>query len=139
MISRKIVREVALAIGCSIAGYLAFWAPWKLALQAGRSVATNPIDGMQFATIILLPIIGFAAGLFLSERYWLGGASTVALLPLITIVEIFKEPKSHNLLGIEFMIYGFLALPGIIGGYLGKKTRASRTLAKFWSKGRGTA
>jgi hypothetical protein len=44
----------------------------------------------------------------------------MALFPVLAIVGAVRDPTSHNLLGMEFVIYGFLTLPAIFGGGLGK-------------------
>jgi hypothetical protein len=42
----------------------------------------------------------------------------------MAIVGAVRDPTSHNLLVIEFVMYGFLTLPAILGGALGKMVRA---------------
>jgi hypothetical protein len=117
----KSARLLALAIGCSVLGYLSFWLPWRMAQQAGTTGADNPIDGMQSATLLLLMGIGFVSGLIVPERSWLGGVSAMALLPAAAIFEMLRDPTSHNLFPLEFLMYGILTLPGIFGGFVAKE------------------
>ena len=123
--AKGIRRSIALVIACSLAGYLSFWLPWQMAIQSGATYASNPVDGMQPITILMLLLIGFLSALFAPKRFWLGGVSAIALLPILAVVEMIRDPSTHNLFPIEFLIYGFLTLPGILGGYLATKVFAS--------------
>lgn len=78
------------------------------------------IEQMQFLpTLIGLFVAGIALGFF-QPRFWhLLGLSTVVLLPLIAIIEMFQNPTSHNLWPIEFVLFGFYAIPGFVGAAIG--------------------
>ena len=65
---------------------------------------------------------------YLQPRYWqLLGLATVALLPIIAIVEMAQDSKSHNLWPIEFIFYGVFGFPGFCGAMFGRMIRNART------------
>jgi hypothetical protein len=69
-------------------------------------------------------LVGFGCALAVPHRFWVAGLASMALFPVVAIVGAVRDPTSHNLLGIEFVMYGFLTLPAILGGALGKRIRA---------------
>ena len=114
-------RQVLLiAIVAAIAGYLAVWIPWMLA-----GSHKNMVDGMQLISLLYLVLVGFGCGLAVPHRVWVAGLASMALFPVMAIVGAVRDPTSHNLLGIEFVMYAFLTLPAILGGALGKMIRES--------------
>src|SRR5262245_45783500 len=115
-------RWLRVAMLCAMAGFLAFWGPWRLA-----GSPKNMIDGMQQISLLFLVGFGLVAGLIAPQHYWLNGVATMALLPIVAIAEVLMDPKSHNLLGIELVMYGIFTIPAIIGGRLGKLIAARRT------------
>ena len=103
----------------AVAGYLAVWIPWTLA-----GSHKNMVDGMQLSSLLYLTLVGFGCGLAVPHRFWVAGLASMSLFPVMAIVGAVRDPTSHNLLGMEFVIYGFLTLPAIFGGALGKVIRA---------------
>jgi hypothetical protein len=77
------------------------------------------IEGMSLWTLLFLFSSGIFLGVIYPKREILWGISTISLLPLLAFIEMMKDPYSHNLWPIEFVLYGFTAIPGIIGAYAG--------------------
>lgn len=97
------------------AGFLAVWLPWLLA-----GARKNMIDGMRPESLGLLLGLGAFAGTKLRlNSAWIG-ILTVSLLPVIACVEAFLWPDTHSLLGLEILMYGFMAIPACMGSLLGK-------------------
>ena len=67
-----------------------------------------------------LTLVGLVSGIVLPERFWIGGACSMALFPIMSIWDMVRDPTSHNLFPLEFMVYGALTVPGIIAGFVGK-------------------
>ncbi len=109
-----------IAIIAAIGGYLALWVPWMFA-----GSHKNMFDGMELISLLFLALVGLGCGLAVPHRVWIAGLASMALFPVIAIVGAIRDPTSHNLLGIEFLMYGFLTLPAIFGGALGKMVRTS--------------
>jgi hypothetical protein len=116
----RINRQLlVVAVIAAIAGYLAVWIPWVLA-----GSQKNMLDGMQPISLLYLTLVGFGCGLAVPHRFWVAGLASMALFPVMAIVGVVRDPASHNLLGIEFVMYAFLTLPALLGGALGKMIRA---------------
>jgi hypothetical protein len=117
----RINRQLlAVGIVASVAGYLSFWIPWVLA-----GSHKNMLDGMQPISLLYLVLVGFGCGFAVPHRIWVAGLASMALFPVMAIVGVVRDPTSHNLLGIEFVMYGFLTLPTMLGAALGKMIRRS--------------
>lgn len=54
------------------------------------------------------------------RNFWIGGIFSMALFPALAISGIVRDPTSHNLFPIEWLISGALTVPGIITGWAGK-------------------
>lgn len=121
--SMKYVRTnrqvLVVALIAAVAGYLAVWIPWMLA-----GSHKNMVDGMELISLLYLTLVGFGCGLAVPHRFWVAGLASMSLFPVMAIVGAVRDPTSHDLLGIEFVMYGFLTLPAILGGALGKMIRA---------------
>ena len=76
-------------------------------------------DRAHFYMSISLAIIGLIFGLLDPRRGALWGAATGLPMVLSSIVEASLGISSHNLLGIEFIVYGIYTLPAILGGLFG--------------------
>ena len=127
--------SVTLVVGggaCAAAGWLAFEVPWRLALLAGTTRAPNAVDGMHPISLVLLGLVGFAAGTIAPRAWWLWGPASVAAFPCIAIFEMFLDPSSHNLWPFEFVLYAALAIPGTAGAGLG-------ALLRWWISRRSAA
>ncbi len=110
-----IQRQMAVRIGLPLCGLLVIWLPLFLA-----GARRNMIDGMHGVSIPLLIALGAFSGIKLRLNSAMIGLLTVSSLPIIAIVGAIINPDSHNLLGLEIVMYGFLALPAALGSFLGK-------------------
>jgi hypothetical protein len=81
------------------------------------------IEGMSRWTFLFLFLSGMFLGVIYPKHELLWGISTMSLFPILAFMEMAAEPNSHNLWPIEFVIYGFTTIPGIIGAYTGAFTR----------------
>ena len=124
------IRKVFLGIiACAFAGYFVVWFPWRLGFAFEITAADNPVDGMQYVSLLLLFLVGALAGWFAPEYFLLWGIATMAAFPIIASVQMFSGSTDHNLWPIEFCIYGVLTLPAIFGAALGGTLR-NRNLKK---------
>ena len=69
---------------------------------------------------IVFALIGFLACYFLKLNPWITAFCVFAIFPIIVLFEVILSSGSHNLLGIEFIVYAFWSLPTVAAGYLGK-------------------
>lgn len=77
------------------------------------------IEGMSLWTLFFLFSSGIFLGVIYPKRKILLGMSTMSLLPILAFIEMSVVPNSHNIWPIEFVIYGFCTIPGIVGAYIG--------------------
>lgn len=62
---------------------------------------------------------GFVWGLLVKRPYSSAAAlCQPVILPLLAVVEMFKDPTSHNLWPFEFAIYAFMGGVGFLGSRL---------------------
>ncbi len=89
----------------------------------------NAWEGLHpiFSGLLLLAVGGALA--FVRPKNWLVlGGSTMLLFPLAAILEMNKDPGSHNLWPIEFVVYVvFVGGPGVLGALLGSRFRGAQT------------
>ena len=77
-------------------------------------------------TLILLFASGILLGLIFSSHPLhplVFGFATMAAFPPLAIVEMAQNPFTHNLLPIEFAVYGFVSLFAVGGAYAGHALR----------------
>ena len=102
---------VLTGLGCIVAGWLAFTLPYEAAFAAGETTATNVMDGgIQFTTLLVLPLIGLAAGAVAPRGWFLWGPCAIAFLPSWSMVEVLIDPTSHNLWPFELVLYAAFAM-----------------------------
>jgi hypothetical protein len=65
------------------------------------------------------PLYGMFLGFIYSKHELLLGISTMSLFPILAFLEMMTDHDSHSIWPIEFVIYGFCTIPGIIGAYIG--------------------
>jgi hypothetical protein len=104
-----------LALSYAVLGYAVVWAPWRIASAAGWTSAANPIEGFQTVSYVLLFLVGVAGALTAPRRSPALAILTVAVFPLLSILEMARDPASHNLWPIEFVFYGLLSLCAVVG------------------------
>ena len=91
---------------------------WYSAETIAPPIRTG-VENLSIEAVVLLFVAGAVVAPPRIRSAWLVGACTVAALPLITIFELFRFPASHNLWPLEFVVYGFLAIPGMLGALAG--------------------
>jgi hypothetical protein len=64
----------------------------------------------------MLLVVGFLLGLVLRWPYSIAATSfLLSGLPIVSVIEMFEDPTSHNLWPLEFMIYAGLSLVSLFG------------------------
>jgi len=91
------------------------------------SMVRTGIEGMSLWTFLFLFLSGMFLGVIYSKYELLWGISTMSLFPILAFLEMATEPNSHNIWPMEFVIYGFCTIPGIIGAYIGAFIRRKLT------------
>ncbi|RXP56175.1 hypothetical protein EC396_07840 [Lutibacter sp. HS1-25] len=76
------------------------------------------IEGISKYSIWFLIFSGFMVKLFSDISFWKIGLMSMVLFPLASICEMFVDLSSHNMFPIEFIVYGILTIPSIIGAYI---------------------
>jgi hypothetical protein len=103
----------------SIAGFVLITAPYLVQYVYPGSfpkLVYGSLEHTTFASLLLL----FGGGLFFGLIFeipcaFIASVSQVASLPAAAIVEMVKDPTSHNLWPIEFVQYVFLAISPLAG------------------------
>ena len=83
-------------------------------------IIATAVNGISIWAIILLVISGFSISLFSKIEGWKIGLSTMALFPIMSILEMIVDTSSHNLFPLEFIFYAVLAIPSIVVAYIAK-------------------
>lgn len=77
------------------------------------------VEGISLWSFGFLFLSGFSMKFFSKLSAWKIGLLTMALFPVLALVEItFVDSTSHNLLPFEFILYGLYTIPGIIGAFV---------------------
>jgi len=118
VLSLRTVGIVLIVVVGVTAGYLAVRVPWEMAVTSGIA-KKNMVDEMRPVSLLLLSLTGFVLGILAPRLFWLGAVSELAAFPVIAFWEIYHDPTSHNLWPIEFIMYGFLTIPGLVAGVVG--------------------
>lgn len=79
-------------------------------------------------TAIAFCPLGVVLGALDGKRWVLLGFSFMAGFPCVGFVQVLSDPTSHNLWPIELLLYGVIALPAVLGAFLG--TRLARLCRK---------
>ena len=74
-------------------------------------------------TTVLLILSGSFVGYLKPENWRLLGFSTIVLFPIASITEMILYPMTHNLWPLEFLVYGVLSIPPLIGALIGSKLK----------------
>jgi len=77
------------------------------------------ILGPEIIRYLGLAITGFIIGFLNPKHPWRWGLATMSLFPILAIIEMVVDPYSHNLWPFEFLMYGVLTVPGILGAITG--------------------
>ena len=109
------LRSAALVLLYAGLGWLAVWGPWKAAVSAGRSTASNPVEGLQTISLALLVVVGALGGAIAPRQSpWLAMATMVAF-PVLAVVDMVRDPTDHNLWPMEFGMYAAESLLAVAG------------------------
>jgi len=76
------------------------------------------IEGFSVLSIIFLFSTGFGMRFYTKLSGWKIGLSTMALFPIMAIIEMIVDSTSHNMFPFEFIVYAITTIPGIIGAYI---------------------
>lgn len=76
------------------------------------------IEGISIWSFGLLLLSGFGVKLLSNFSGWKIGLTTMALFPIMAILEMFVDSSSHSMLPIEFIFYAAYTVPAIIGAYI---------------------
>lgn len=77
------------------------------------------IEKLSLWAMVCLFLSGAFPAFLRPKHVWLWGLATMSLFPIVAFVEMLGDSYSHNLWPFEFVIYGFLTIPGILGAYTG--------------------
>ncbi|MCP4491281.1 MAG: hypothetical protein GY820_28795 [Gammaproteobacteria bacterium] len=97
-----------------------------------HTVISMAVEKIRFTPFILLLVFLEACIGFFSKKMKLS-IGLIAIIPLYAnaLWEIFMYRTSHNLWPIEFIFYSLLAIPAVIGVYIGVVLREKVENSKF--------
>ena len=128
---QPLIGAIAKWLLIAIAGYVVFIVP-VLVAPLPRHMASvlfqmysDAVYSAGWANLVLLFILGVGLGQFVSKRSGLTGCASVVLLPILAIIEMIKDPTSHNLFPFEFITYAFFGGIVLIGSLPGVRLRES--------------
>ena len=81
-------------------------------------IIRTAIEGISRWSFGLLLISGFCMKWVSKLPSWKIGISTMALFPILAILETLADSSSHNMLPFEFIFYAVYSIPAIVGAYL---------------------
>jgi len=82
-------------------------------------IMQRTVEEMQGFSVVLVALVGLAAGGLLKSPAWLLGFSTMAAFPVWSLLDALMG-GSHNLLPFEWAIYFGISLFGLFGALLGR-------------------
>ncbi len=71
---------------------------------------SDAVEGVGWQALVLLLASGCLLGWFTTNRALSLGAATIAALPIAAMLEMVKDPTSHNLFPLEFAVYAFYGM-----------------------------
>lgn len=86
-------------------------------------IIRTALEGVSTWSFGLLFCSGFCMKWVSKLPSWKIGISTMALFPIIAILEILADSSSHNMLPFEFIMYAVYSIPAIIGAYLAERIK----------------
>jgi hypothetical protein len=129
-------RDLVPLLGCAVVGWATVQVVGRTAgvpgPEAEEYFLTWPVNPAYsgpaaIVTVAVHFLAGLAAGLAMTQLRALAGVATVALFPLVIVVEVAVEPTSHNLLPCELAMYAVMAVPGVVGSGLAAWLRRKDT------------
>lgn len=94
------------------------------------------IEGISMYSVGFLIFSGFIVKLFSNVPFWKIGLMSMVLFPLAAICEMIVDSSSHNMFPFEFLFYGFLSLPSILGAYVSQLTKEFFMKKENWPQQR---
>jgi hypothetical protein len=129
----RISGLVAACLAGIVSGFVLIALPSLIRWEHPKSLfefVAAAAKGMSAAHLLLLVLGGFFWGFVLRGPYALCAAfCQLGSLPAIAILEMLRDPTSHNLWPFEFMIYFVLAVASLLGAAAGLKVRKHLALA----------
>ena len=95
---------------------------------------SDAVEGVGWPALLLLFTSGCLLGAFSTTRAMVLGAAAIAPLPIATVLEMIKDPTSHNLFPLEFVMYAFYGLIVVAGASVWRRFQRNR--ASLGSAGR---
>lgn len=127
-------KEISILILSPILGFLAFIIPELFGTGIDmKSISFLAIIADVYESVIFIPtlIMLFSIGIILGyirPKLWIySGLLTITIFPLASLFEIINSPTSNNLWPLEFVIYCVLAIPAILGAYIGNRTKIKKS------------
>jgi hypothetical protein len=77
------------------------------------------VEDASWTTLGGLAMAGLLGGFFQGRHPFRLGFSTILLLPVWAVIEMFLDPTSHNLWPLEFGIYAFWGAAASLGAKAG--------------------
>jgi hypothetical protein len=127
------------AIGLSVfaapcLGLAAFLFPvWRLGEEAGQegfySLLKASIEQASGLSFLILLLSGVVLGFFGRGSVPLLGSMTMAAFPALAVAQMLRDPSSHNLWPLEFLMYGVISVVAWAGVWAGRWMRGGSLFA----------
>ena len=82
--------------------------------------------GPLVAHSLALFAIGAGLAVIHPKKWWLIGPSTMALFPVLILIEIIRDSTCHNLWPFAILFLLILSIPAILGSFVGFVLRRGR-------------
>lgn len=116
----RLFLMVALGLAGALIVYLCSLFQQAVVREGDTYASRYLLDNYTWLVRVALFVAGLAAGFWLRIPPLLSGVGLILVYPVVSIAEAIMYKGSHNLIGIEFIIYLFYALPPLVGAYLGR-------------------
>jgi hypothetical protein len=127
---KSIMNTLVWCLAAAVGGMLCIILPPYLIPGGIQTVYTEslfPAFATAWENLTILPTLGcffglgFLLGLAHPSRWLLLGCATIAAPPILAICEMIVSPTSHNLWPLEFLLYGVVNSPSLLGAFLGSR------------------
>jgi len=122
-------KDIIFFILSAILGLASFIIPVILTPRIGYydsplfPIVRTGVEKLSFFEVCCLAISGFILSFLNPRKPWRWGLATMSLFPILAIIEMIADSRSHNLWPMEFLMYGILTIPGILGAFAGASIR----------------
>jgi len=137
-------RRVTIELGTAV---VAGWATMALPVLLDPGMAhheavflpfmADVVEGMKPYSLPLLFGVGVVVGVVGVGPSWLLGYATVATLPVWSVLDMAMGGTGHNLLPIEWFLYGVYGTFAATGALIGRLIKRSRKRAQVGDEGAG--